>query len=105
MHLRRGDIVMVTRGRERGKSGRVMRVFPQAGRVLVEKVNLVKRHSRPTQQLPQGGIVQKEATLSAANLRVVCPKCKKPTRPIRREMAGGKRARACRTCGEILDKV
>jgi large subunit ribosomal protein L24 len=102
--VRRDDTVLVLTGRDRGKKGRVIRVFPEAGRALVEKINMVKRHSKPTQQLPQGGVVEKEATIHLSNLQVICNKCGKPTRVGVKALAGGKKARICKKCGEILDK-
>jgi len=104
MAVRREDMVLVLTGRDRGKKGRVIRVFPERERALVEKINMVKRHSKPTQQLPQGGVVEKEATIHLSNLMVVCSKCTKPTRVGVKVLANGKKARICRKCGEILDK-
>jgi large subunit ribosomal protein L24 len=102
--IKRDDNVMVITGRDKGKKGRVIRVFPEADRALVEKINMVKRHSKPSQQLPQGGVVEKEAAIHLSNLMVVCNKCNKPTRVGVKNLAEGKKARICRKCGEILDK-
>lgn len=104
MHVHREDTVLVLTGKDRGKKGRVIRLFPKADKVLVEKINLVKRHTRPTQQLPQGGIVEKEAPIHLSNLQVVCLKCGKPTRIAHKALADGRKARVCKKCGEILDK-
>lgn len=104
MHVHRDDNVKVLAGRDRGKTGRVIRVFPKGDRVLVEKVNLVKRHTRPSQQVPQGGIVEKESPVHVSNLMVVCGKCGKPTRVGHKKLADGKNVRLCKKCGEILDK-
>jgi large subunit ribosomal protein L24 len=104
MHVHRDDNVKVLAGRDRGKTGRVIRVFAKGDRVLVEKVNLVKRHTRPSQQVPQGGIVEKESPVHVSNLMVVCNKCGKPTRVAHKKLADGKKVRLCKKCGEILDK-
>jgi len=104
MQVHREDTVVVLAGKDRGKQGRVLRVFPKEGRVLVEKVNMVKRHTRPNDKVPQGGIVEKEATLHHSNLMVVCGKCGKPTRVGHKNLADGKKVRLCKKCGEILDK-
>ncbi len=102
--VKRDDTVMVITGRDKGKKGRVIRVYPDQGRALVEKINMVKRHSKPSQQLPQGGVVEKEASIHLSNLMVVCGKCSKPTRVGVKNLADGRKARLCRKCGEILDK-
>jgi large subunit ribosomal protein L24 len=103
MQIKKNDTVLVTTGKEKGKRGRVIAVYPKENRVLVEKLNMIKRHTRPTQQLRQGGIVEKEAPLSAANVRLVCSKCDKPTSVVRREQSDGTRARVCRSCEATLD--
>ena len=80
MHVHREDTVMVLTGKDRGKKGRVIRLFPKTETALVEKINLVKRHTRPNQQLPQGGILEKEAPIHISNLQVICGKCAKATK-------------------------
>lgn len=102
MQIKKNDTVVVTSGREKGKRGRVIAVYPSENRLLIEKLNIIKRHTRPNQQLRQGGIVEKEAPISAANVRLVCPKCDKPTRVARR-IDGDSRSRVCRSCNEVLD--
>jgi large subunit ribosomal protein L24 len=104
MHVHREDTVMILVGKDRGKKGRVIRLFPKAEKALVEKVNMVKRHTRPSQQVPQGGIVEKEAPIHISNLQVVCSKCGKATRIAHKALAAGKKVRVCKKCGEILDK-
>ena len=104
MHVHREDTVLILGGRDSGKKGRVIRVFPDKNKALVEKINMVKRHTRPTQQLPQGGIQEKEAPIHVSNLQVVCVKCGKATRVASKVLASGQKARACKKCGEILDK-
>ena len=104
MKVHREDTVMVLTGKDKGKKGRVIRVFPQQEKVLVEKVNMAKRHTRPTQQLPQGGIIEKEMPLHVSNVQFICPKCGKSTRVAHKILASGQKNRACKKCGEIMDK-
>ena len=104
MHVHREDTVLVLTGKDKGKKGRVIRLFLDQGKALVEKINMVKRHTRPNQQLPQGGILEKEAAIHFSNLQVICQKCGKPTRIAKKVLADGRRVRACKKCGEILDK-
>jgi large subunit ribosomal protein L24 len=103
-HVRRGDTVAVISGRERGKRGKVLRVLPEAGRVIVEKVNMMKKHQRPTQKLRQGGIIEREAALALANVLLVCARCDQPSRAGVKILADGRKVRVCRRCGETIDK-
>lgn len=104
MHVHREDMVLILTGKDRGKKGRVIRLFTKTEKALVEKINMVKRHTRPTQQMPQGGILEKEAPMAISNLQVVCGKCQKPTRIAHKVLANGNKVRACKKCGEIMDK-
>jgi large subunit ribosomal protein L24 len=104
MAIKRNDTVLVIAGKEKGKRGKVLAVNPTTGRVIVERVNFVKRHQRPTQKVRQGGIIEREGSLHVSNLMLVCGKCDKPTRSGIRVLADGRRARVCRRCGEIVDK-
>jgi large subunit ribosomal protein L24 len=104
MHVHREDTVLILTGKDRGKKGRVIRLFPKSEKALVEKVNMVKRHTRPNQQLPQGGIMEKEAPVHISNLQVVCTKCGKATRVAHKTLSSGQKTRVCKKCGEILDK-
>ncbi|HHW39839.1 MAG TPA: 50S ribosomal protein L24 [Syntrophomonadaceae bacterium] len=103
VHVRKGDTVLVLTGKNAGKRGKVLQVFPSAQRVIVEGVNVVKRHSRPTRSLPQGGIIEKEAPIASSNVMLVCTKCNQPTR-IAKKLVDNKYYRACKKCGEIIDK-
>ena len=78
--VKKNDSVLVISGNDRGKKGKVLKVFPKRDRIIVEGVNLMKRHTRPTQQLPQGGIIQKEAPIHISNVKVIAPKTNIPTR-------------------------
>jgi large subunit ribosomal protein L24 len=103
-HVRKGDTVAVIAGRERGKRGRVLRVLPDKGRVLVEKVNMIKKHQRPTQKLRQGGIIERENPLALSNVLVVCGRCDRPARTGIQVLGDGRKVRVCRRCGEPVDK-
>lgn len=105
LHLRKDDTVVVIMGKERKKTGKILKIFPDRMRALVEKVNLVKKHSRPTKANPQGGILQKEATLHLSNLMLYCSKCAKGVRTGIKILTDGKKVRVCKKCGEMMDKV
>lgn len=102
MQIKKNDTVLVTSGKEKGKRGRVIEVYPKQSRVLIEKLNMIKRHTRPNQQLRQGGIVEKEAPISASNVKLVCTKCDKPTSTSRKTQADGSRPRVCKACEATL---
>lgn len=103
--IRKNDNVIVIAGRDRGKRGRVLRVLPSKGRVIVEGVNFIKRHTRPNPQRNiKGGIVEREAALSASNVQIVCPDCGAPTRIGSRRLDDGRRVRFCRKCKGDVDK-
>jgi large subunit ribosomal protein L24 len=97
-------MVMVTTGKEKGKSGKVLRVLPEKNKAVVERINFIKRHAKPSQQMRQGGIIEKEAPLTLSNLMVLCPKCNKPVRTGRKKLEDRKRVRVCKKCGDVLDK-
>ena len=103
-HIHRGDTVGVIAGRERGKRGKVLRVLPEAGRVLVEHVNMIKKHQRPTQKLRQGGIIEREGAFAISNVLLVCSRCDKPSRTGVKILANGRKVRTCKRCGEPIDK-
>ena len=99
--IRKKDKVVVLSGRSRGKQGEVVAVLRDTDRVLISKINFVKRHSRPTQTTP-GGIREKEASIHMSNVMLVCPKCSRPMRPKTDVLSDGTKVRACRKCGEML---
>lgn len=102
MNIKKGDRVKVLTGKDAGAEGVVLEAFPQKQRVSVEKVNVVKKHLRPTQANPSGGISEMEAPIHVSNVQIVCPACKKPTRiNMRRE--DGKKVRICNKCGADID--
>ena len=105
MPVRKNDTVVVVTGRDRGKRGRVLRVLPAKGRVIVEGVNFIKRHTRPNPQRNiKGGIVQREAGLSASNVQIICPECGAQTRIGRRRLDDGRTVRYCVKCKGVVDK-
>ncbi len=97
-HVRRGDMVVVTKGKDKGRRGLVKLVLP-SGRIEVEKVNMIKRHTRPTQQSPQGGIVEKEGTIAISNVLLWCESCSAGRRARKRVDDAGRKARVCAKCG------
>lgn len=102
--LKKNDLVMVLAGKEKGKSGRILRVITKKDRAIVEKINFVKRHQRPTGQQRQGGIIEREAPLHLSNLMLICEGCNKPARIGKKILEDGKKARYCKKCGEMIDK-
>jgi len=103
--VRKNDNVIVTTGKDRGKRGRVLKVLPGVNRVVVEGVNLIKRHTKPNPQRQiKGGLVEREAPLHASNVQVVCPECGKATRIGRRILGDGRKVRICRKCDGVVDK-
>jgi large subunit ribosomal protein L24 len=103
--IRKNDNVLVIAGRDRGKRGRVLQVLPEKNRLVVEGVNLIKRHTRPNPQRQiKGGIVEREASLHASNVQLVCPECSAPTRIGRQILGDGRKVRICRKCKGVVDK-
>jgi large subunit ribosomal protein L24 len=102
--IRKDDTVMVIAGRERGKTGKVLRVLPKRDRVVVERINLVKRHTKP-RGTQTGGILEKEASLHLSNVQPLCARCDKPARVGSRRLEDGRGVRVCRRCGEQLDRA
>ena len=104
-HVKKGDTVMVIRGGDRGRKGRVLEVRRKDGKAIVEGLHMVKKHMRPNpQQGIQGGILNIEAPIHLSNLMVVCPECGRPTRVRKAFLEDGRKVRACRHCGGVLDR-
>jgi large subunit ribosomal protein L24 len=103
VQIRKNDSVMVISGKERGKTGKVLRVNPKENAVIIERVNVVKRHTKPRGPQQSGGIVEKEASIPASNIMIMCDKCNAPVRIGRKVLADGDKVRVCRRCGEALD--
>lgn len=107
MHIKKDDTVQLISGNDRGKQGRVLKVYPDRNMIIVEGINFIKRHTRPNQKLPQGGIVEREAPIHASNAMVICPKCNKLSKTgmklIKDETKNKtSRIRYCKQCGEML---
>jgi large subunit ribosomal protein L24 len=103
--IRKNDNVVVVTGKDRGKRGRVLKVVPDKNRLVVEGVNLIKRHTKPNPQRGiKGGLVEREAALHASNVQLVCPECARPTRLGKRVLGDGRKVRICRKCEGVVDK-
>jgi large subunit ribosomal protein L24 len=103
MHVKKGDKVMVITGKDKGKTGVVLAAFPKKDRVIVEGVNIVKKHSKPSQVNPQGGIINKEASIHVSNVMLLDPKSNEPTRVGYKDV-NGKKVRIAVKSGEQIDK-
>ena len=102
--IRKNDTVMIIAGKERGKTGKVLRVLPDRGRVLIERLNMVKRHSRARGPQSPHGIVEKEAPIHRSNVMIMCDKCNAPVRMGKKPLPEGRSVRVCRRCGDQLDR-
>ena len=103
MRIRKNDTVRVMAGNDKGKEGKILKVFPEKNRVIVEKVNMIKRHTRASNDVPQGGIIEKEAPINASNVMLVCPNTSQPTRIGKEILADGSRTRVSKKSGEMLN--
>jgi large subunit ribosomal protein L24 len=104
LSIKKNDTVVVIAGKEKGKRGRVLSVQPSKDNLLIEKINIVKRHMKPTKKYAQGGIIEKEAPIHVANVMLICPKCGKPTRIGNTSLQDGKKVRMCKKCREVMDQ-
>lgn len=102
--IKKNDTILVITGKEKGKKGRVLSVSPMKDQLLIEKVNIIKRHMKPTRKYTQGGIIEKEAPLHISNVMLVCPKCSKPTRIGNSLLQDGRKVRMCKKCREVIDQ-
>jgi len=102
--IKKNDTVSVITGKEKGKKGRVISVDPARNRILIERINLIKRHMKPSKRYAQGGIIEKEAPLHVSNVMLVCPKCGKPTRIGNAVLSDGKKVRMCKKCKEVIEQ-
>lgn len=98
----RNQIVKILAGKDRGKTGKVLKIFPKENRLLVEGINFIKRHTRQTRQDTKGGIIQKESPMQISNVMLICKKCSKPTRVGTKIMNDGSKVRVCKKCKEII---
>lgn len=104
LRIKKDDTVFITTGKEKGKNGRVLSVSLAKDRVLIEKINVVKKHMKPTRKYTQGGIIEKEAAVHASNVMLVCPKCNKPTRIRSMFLQDKRKVRMCKKCNEVIDE-
>jgi len=102
--IKKGDLVEVISGKDKGKRGKVLRVIPKENKVIVEGVNVVKRHQRPNPRMREGGIVEREAPIYVSKVMLVCPNCGQRTRVGFKILEDGRKVRYCKKCGEIIDK-
>ncbi|HPT87559.1 MAG TPA: 50S ribosomal protein L24 [Bacillota bacterium] len=103
VNIKKGDEVLVISGKDKGRRGKVQRVFPRENAVIVEGLNLAKKHSKPSKANPQGGVIDKALPLNISKVMVVCPGCNKPTRIVRERAADGTLVRSCRHCNRNLE--
>jgi len=103
MKIRKNDTVIIIAGKDRGKKGKVRRALPDKDRVIVEGLNMIKRHSRARRAARQAGIIELEAPIHVSNVMLLCDKCGKPTRVNFRFLADGKKVRICNSCQEVID--
>ena len=103
MNIRKGDEVLVIRGDDRGKKGKVHRAIPRENKVLVEGINVRKRHMKPRGNIKQAGIIEREAPVDVSKVMLVCSKCGKPTRVGLHVLEDGTKVRMCKTCHEVMD--
>ena len=98
MSIKKGDTVVVLSGKDKGKQGKILEVMPKSGKVIVEKINVVSRHTKPRKQGEEGGIIKKETPIYSSKVMTVCPKCDKATR-VAHKIVDGKKVRVCKKCG------
>ncbi len=103
MKIRKDDTVLVIAGKDRGKKGKVRFAYPKSGRILVEGVNFIKKHTRPTGQARQAGIIEPEESINVSDVMLICSKCNKATRIGHQRLEAGKKVRICRACNEVID--
>ena len=104
LELKKGDMIEIISGKHKGKTGKILKKVTDNDTVLIEKLNLVKRHSKPTKSAPQGGIIEKEAPIHQSNVLLLCPKCKSGVRVASKILGDGSKVRVCRKCKEVIDK-
>ncbi len=103
MKIKKDDTVLVITGKDKGKKGKVRFAFPEEDRIMVEGVNMIKRHQKAKKQVRQAGIIEREGAISVSDVMLVCAKCNKPTRVGYRVLQDGRKARICRACGEVVE--
>lgn len=104
-NLKKDDRVEVLSGKDKGRVGKILKVIPRKNKAIVEKVNIVKRHTKPNSTNQQGGIIEKEATVDLSNLKLICPKCSKTVRLGKNVLEDNSKLRVCKKCGESVDSI
>ncbi len=104
LKIKKSDKVIVLSGKEKGKQGRILSIIPKKNRVIIERVNMIKRHMKPSRQYSQGGIIEKEGTLHISKIMLVCPRCQKPSRISNHILDDGRKVRLCKRCKEVIDQ-
>lgn len=104
LHVKKGDTVVIISGKDKGKKGKVLTAFPKEGKIIVEGVNMVTKHTRPSQKVPQGGIIHQEAPFYSSKAMIFCPRCEAPVRIGHKFLEDNTKVRVCKRCGEVLDK-
>jgi len=104
LNIKKNDSVVVISGKEKGKRGRVLSVYPSKDSLIIEKTNMIKKHMKPSRKFAQGGIIEKEAPVQISNVMLICPKCSKPTRIGALTLQSGKKVRVCKKCREVMDQ-
>jgi len=104
LHVKKGDNVYILTGKDQGRKGRILKVFPDDSRVLVEAVNMVTKHKKPRQTNP-GGIINQEAPIHVSNVMLICEKCRVPTKVSRKVLENGEKVRICKKCNEVIDTI
>lgn len=103
MRIRRNDNVIVLSGKDKGKTGTVRYAYPRKGELVIEGINMIKRHTKPRSATDPGGIIHKEAAIDISNVMLVCSKCNQPTRVGLRSLEKGGKVRFCKKCNEVID--
>ena len=103
LRIKKDDQVQVLWGEDKGKSGKILEVLPDDGRVIVDGINIIKKHTKPNRQNPQGGVIEQPGPLHASKVALVCPSCDKPTRILNERRDDGEAIRICKKCGKSID--
>lgn len=104
LSIKKNDRVVVVSGKEKGKEGRVLTVLPKKSRLIIEKINIIKRHMKPSRKYAQGGIIEKEGSVHISNVMLICRRCHKPVRIGNKVLDDGRKVRVCRKCKEVIDQ-
>ena len=104
LHVKRNDVVKVISGKEKGKTGKILKAYPEKNRVIIEHLNMIKKHTKRRSQGQGGGIIEREGTIHVSNVMLVCPSCKQTTRIAKKFLEDGSKVRCCKKCGEVVDR-